>query len=151
MDHSVGTLAPSKIGLISHDSLRELIRHFPRIGDHFWRDTLIDAALFREWMVGMGRRSAYARIAHLFCELVVRFKAVGLAAEQACELRLPQAELGDALGISTVHVNRVIQELRADRLITWAGKRLVVDDWEGLKQAGQFDPLYLHLQPRQAA
>lgn len=151
MDHSVGTLAPSKVGFIQHDAMRDLIRRYPRIGDLFWRNTLIDAAVFREWMIGMGRRSAYARIAHLLCELLVRLKAVGLTEDHKCELPLSQAELGDALGISTVHVNRVIQELRANGLIVWVGRILDVQDWGGLKRAGDFDPLYLHLHKQDAA
>lgn len=151
MDHSVGTLAPSKVAFISHDSLRDLIHQHPRIGDALWRETLVDGALFREWMVGMGRRSAYARIAHLLCEILVRFKAVGLIEDHSCEVPLSQAELGDALGVSTVHVNRVIQELRGNRLISWVGRRLDVLDWEGLKAAGEFDPAYLHLKNGQVA
>lgn len=145
MDHSVGTLQASKLGFIQHEHIRDVIRRFPRIGDAFWRDTLIDAAVFREWMVGMGRRDAYARIAHLLCELVVKYRAVGLATDHAIELPLTQAEIGDALGVSTVHANRVIQELRADNLINWFGQKLTVLDWKGLKAAGDFDPTYLHL------
>ena len=117
----------------------------PRVADVLWRDTLIDGAVFREWMMGIGRRSAEARIAHLLCEVLVRMRAVGLATAQACELPITQAELGDALGLSTVHVNRSLQELRAKRLITLRGSILTVEDWEGLKEAGEFDPTYLHL------
>jgi CRP-like cAMP-binding protein len=145
MDHSVGTLSASKVGFIQHEHLRELIRRYPRIGDGFWRDTLIDAALFREWMVGIGRRDAYARIAHLLCELMVKYGAVALVADDTIDLPLTQAEIGDALGVSTVHANRVIQELRANNLIRWFGQKFTVLDWEGLKAAGDFDPAYLHL------
>ena len=151
MDHSLGTLAASKVGFIQHEHLREMIRRHPRLGDAFWRDTLIDAAVFREWMVGMGRRDAYARIAHLLCELVVKYRAVGLSQDHAIDLPLTQTEIGDALGVSTVHANRVIQELRANGLLTWVKRRLEVEDWEGLKVAGDFDPTYLHIQNREAA
>ena len=115
------------------------------MADVFWRDTLIDAAVFREWMVGIGRRSAETRIAHVLCEVLVRMRAVGLANEHACELPVTQAELGDALGFSTVHVNRSLQELRKKGLITLSGSVLTVQDWPGLKEAGEFDPTYLHL------
>jgi CRP-like cAMP-binding protein len=148
LDHSLGTLVPSRVAFIQHDHLRDLIRRQPRIGDAFWRDTLIDAAVFREWMVGMGRRSAYTRIAHLLCELLVRMRSVGLANGHAIELPMTQAELGDALGLSAVHVNRVLQELRADGLITLRGRLLAIGDWPGLKKAGEFDPTYLHLAPK---
>ena len=145
MDHALGTLVPSKVGFIQHDHLRELCHRCPRIGDVFWRDTLIDAAVFREWMIGIGRRSAYTRIAHVICELLVRLRAIGLANGNDIELPVTQAELGDSLGLSTVHVNRVLQELRGDGLITLRGRSLSVQDWPGLKKAGEFDPTYLHL------
>jgi len=145
MDHSLGTLVPSKVGFIQHDHMRELCHRCPRIGDVFWRDTLIDAAVFREWMVGIGRRSAYTRIAHVLCELLVRFRSVGLANGHDIEMPVTQAEIGDALGLSTVHVNRVLQELRGNDLITLRGRFLSVKDWLGLKEAGEFDPTYLHL------
>jgi len=148
MDHSVGTLVPSKLAFVPHGSLRELLRRRPVLNDALWRDTLIDAAIFREWMVGLGRREAYARIAHLMCEMLVRFKAVGLTTDHAYELPLTQAELGDALGLSTVHVNRVLQELRGQGLIVLKARNLIIQDWEGLQAAGEFDPTYLHVEPR---
>jgi CRP-like cAMP-binding protein len=151
MDHSLGTLVACRIALISHDSLREVARGCPGIGAAFWRDTLIDAAVFREWMVGLGRRDAYGRIAHLFCEMFVRLKAVGLADGETYDLPITQAELGDALGLSTVHVNRVLQELRANGLIRSQGRLHTVLDWPGLSRAGQFDPTYLHLRDQAAA
>jgi CRP-like cAMP-binding protein len=151
MDHSLGTLTASKVAFIPHEHVRALNRRCPRIADMFWRDTLIDAAVFREWMAGLGRRDALARMAHLLCELFLRFKAVGLANGQGFELPLTQAELADALGLSTVHVNRTIQELRGKNLIVLRGGSVTVSDWEALKAAGEFDPTYLHLQSREAA
>jgi CRP-like cAMP-binding protein len=148
MDHSLGTLVRCKVAFIHHDAVRDLTRRCPRIADALWRDTLIDAAVFREWMIGMGRRSAYTRIAHLLCELLVRLRSVGLANGHDIEMPITQAELGDSLGLSTVHVNRVLQELRGDGLITLRGRFLSVQDWPALKQAGEFDPTYLHLSPK---
>ena len=145
LDHSLGTITPCEVGFIRHEDVRDLVRRFPRIGDAFWRDTLVDAAIFRAWMVGMGRREAYGRIAHLLCELLVRLRAVELADDHAFNLPVTQAELGDALGLSTVHVNRVLQELRGNDLITLRGGFLTVLDWDGLKTAGEFDPAYLQL------
>jgi CRP-like cAMP-binding protein len=145
MDHSLGTLTPCKVAFISHPALTELTRRCPRVGDVLWRDTLIDAAVFREWMIGIGRRSSYTRIAHVLCELMVRMTAMGLASDHQCELPITQAEIGDALGLSTVHVNRSLQELRGDGLIELRGGSLKVLTWPGLKKAGEFDTTYLHL------
>jgi len=145
MDHSLMTLTPCKLAFIPHQSLTDLMRRCPRIADVLWRDTLIDAAIFREWMMGIGRRSAETRIAHVLCEVLVKMRAVGLANGHECDLPITQAELGDALGLSTVHVNRSLQELRGAGLIEWRRGALCVLNWEGLKKAGEFDPAYLHL------
>jgi CRP-like cAMP-binding protein len=100
--------------------------------------------VFRESIVN-ARREAYNAMAHLLCELLVRLRAVGLADDLSCELPMTQTEFGDALGISTVHTNRVLQDLRAEGLITLRERTLSVLDWEGLKRTGDFDPTYLHL------
>ncbi len=150
MDHSLAAMVPSRLAFIQHEDLRTLMRSHPRLGDLFWRHTLIDAAIFRQWIVGLGRRDAYARVAHLLCELLVRLRAVELAEDDAFTLPVTQAELGDAFGLSTVHVNRVLQELRSDGLITLKGGSLKVLDWEGLQAAAEFNPTYLHLVKREA-
>jgi CRP-like cAMP-binding protein len=145
LDMSLGTITPCKVGFIRPEAVNELCeRHF-RIARAFWRQTLIDAAIFREWVVNVGRRDAYSALAHLLCELVTRMRAVGLANGDDCIVPQTQAELGDALGISTVHVNRTLMELRGAGLIKLSGAKLTVLDWEGLKRAGEFDPTYLHL------
>jgi hypothetical protein len=122
-----------------------------RIASAFWRETLIDAAVFREWMLSVGQREAYNRMTHLLCELLVRLRAVGLAQDHACDLPTIQLEFGDALGISTVHVSRVLQQMRAEGLIETRGTRLTVPDWDKLKEVGDFDPTYLHLEQSGAA
>jgi CRP-like cAMP-binding protein len=151
LDISIGTITPCKIGFMQHEAARDLCERFPRIGSAFWRETLIQAAVFREWVTNVGRREAYGRIAHLLCEMVVRMRAVGLVADHICDLPMTQNELADATGMSTVHVNRTLQELRADRLITLKGASLTVLDWEGLKHAGDFDPTYLHFERKDVA
>jgi CRP-like cAMP-binding protein len=150
MDHNLGTLIPCKLAFIHHDDLRALMRNHPRLGDLFWRDTLIDAAVFRQWVVNVGRRQGPARMAHLLCELLVRLRAVELVEDHAFTLPVTQGDLADAMGLSNVHVNRVLQELRAKGLIALHGKTLKVLDWEGLKTTGEFDPTYLHLVKKEA-
>ena len=151
LDVSLGTITPCTVGFIQHEAVRDLCARYPRLAGAFWRETLIDAAIFREWMASIGRREAYARIAHLFCEMLVRLKSVGLAEGDTCDFPITQAEIGDALGLSFVHVNRTLQELRAAGLIKLTSNTLEVLDWEGLKQAGDFDPTYLHLEGEQQA
>ena len=145
MDHNLCALAPTTIAHAPHQVMFDLFARYPSLVQLFWRDTLIDAAIFREWMVGLGRLEAYPRLAHVLCELMTRMKAVGKAHGNTCPFPLTQAEIGDALGMSTVHVNRTLQELRADKLISLQSGVLHILDWEGLERACDFDPSYLHL------
>ena len=144
MDHSVATLAESRLGFIEHTYMRELIRRFPDLGSLLWRDTMIDAAIFREWMVGIGRRTAHQRIAHLLCEMALRFEAVGLTHDHNYQFPITQAEMGDALGLTVVHVNRIVRSLREEQLAISNRTSVRILDWEGLKALGEFDPMYLH-------
>jgi len=144
MDHNVTTLTACEVGLIPHTRLAEVMRAYPQVARAFWRTTLVEAAVFREWMVGMGRRSAYARIAHLFCEMIVRMQAAGFVRQGRCPFPITQQHLSDALGLSAVHTNRTLQALRGEGLLSFHGGELVVMDWPGLKSAGEFDAGYLH-------
>ena len=152
LDITVTTLTPCKVGFVQHEAMRELCARFPRLSDAFWRETLVAAAVFREWVMNVGRRQAYARIAHVFCEWMTRMEAIGLAADNTCEFPMTQNELADATGMTTVHVNRTLQRLRAEGLIELTGSKLTILDWERLQQVGDFDPTYLHYsRPRTAA
>ena len=133
------------MGFIAHADLRDLCERYPRITSAFWRETLIDAAIFREWVTNVGQREGASRMAHVLCELLVRLRAVDLVEDHACDLPITQTEFADAVGFTTVHVNRVLQQMRAEGLIETQGTRLKVPDWEKLKQVGEFDPTYLHL------
>jgi CRP-like cAMP-binding protein len=144
MDHSLATIVPSKVAFIPHDALRRLIDQHPRIGNAFWRDTLIDAALFREWIVNVGSRDAYTRIGHLICEVFMKLKAVGITDGNSFDFPITQSEIGDATGLSTVHVNRSIMELRKDQLIILEKGRCTIPDLSRLEEAAMFDPTYLH-------
>jgi CRP-like cAMP-binding protein len=145
LDTSIGTISPCRVGFITHDALRDLCTRYPRIAAAFWRETLIDAAVFREWVTNVGRREGSSRMAHVLCELLVRLRAVGLVEDHTCDLPITQGEFADALGFTTVHVNRVLKQLRADGLIVTEGTRLTIPDWDRLKEVGEFDPTYLHL------
>src|SRR5215207_6227728 len=146
MDHDLCMLQAGKVAFIPHTALRAMNERHPRIAAALWRATLIDAAIFRQWMVNVGRKSAYSRVAHLLCELVALARSVGLN-EYVIEHRPTQEELGNALGLSIVHVNRTMRALRDAGLVATEGRRVVVLDWEALQSAGEFDPAYLHLKP----
>ena len=144
MDHSIGALTPVEVAPIAHATLLDWTEHHPRLGRLLWQDTLVDAAVFREWVVNVGRRSVYARTAHLLCEMVTRLSAVGLMHGNVCDVPITPVELADATGLSIVHVNRALQELRSRQLVDLRDTALVVLNWAGLQQAAGFDPAYLH-------
>jgi CRP-like cAMP-binding protein len=152
LDHSLAASVPSTAGFIPHEALRDLMQRFPTLAELLWRDTLIDAAIFRAWIVALGQRSALSHMAHLLCEVFTRLRAVGLTQDHACSLPFTQTELGDACGLSAVHVNRTLQELRGEGLIEFHHGRLTILDWARLQEVAQFDPAYLHLRdPARAA
>jgi CRP-like cAMP-binding protein len=151
IDHSIAATGDCHVGYVSHAALREAFASAAGLVDVFWRMTLIEGAIFRNWMLSMGRRDAVAQMAHLFCELFARLKAVGLAEGNAFHVPLIQEELADAMGISTVHANRVLQQLRRRGLVTFDTKLVQIPDWAALRTFAGFDPSYLHLRaPEQA-
>ncbi len=148
MDHSIATLSRCKVVYIPRRAIEEITENYGRINRALWWATLVDEATLREWLVNMGRRPAGKQLAHLLCELLVRLQAVGLATENSYDFPVTQAELADTLGISTVHVNRMLQQLRKDGLLTLQGNRLTITDVDGLKGLADFNPNYLHLTRR---
>ncbi len=145
MDHSVIALTACKIAKVPHDQLREVTERYPHLTRLLWLDTLVDAAIHREWMVGLGRRAAAAHLAHLLCELFLRCQAVSLTRGMVFDFPLSQPVLADVLGLSAVHVNRSLQELRQERLLTLEAGRLEILDWERLADRAAFDPAYLNM------
>lgn len=144
MDHSLGALRASTVALVSHRALRGLIAAHPEIGARLWRETVVENAVAREWINNIGRRSARARLAHLICELLSRYRALDLATD-TLPMAVTEIELGDSQGLSAVHVNRVMKELKRAKLVVMSGNLIRVVDFERLKFAGDFDPTYLHL------
>jgi CRP-like cAMP-binding protein len=144
MDHSIGTLVPTRLATISRATMFDLFEHHPRIGAALWWSTLQEEAILRERIVALGRRSARGRVVYLLCELVWRQKAVRLAEDHAIRLPLKRIELADALGPTPVHLNRIVQGLRRDSLIALAHSRLTLLDVERLQDIAGFDQDYLH-------
>lgn len=145
MDHGLSAVTPCTVALIPHDVLREQTARLPELAAVLWRETMIDAAMFRGWLTAMGRRTAYGRAAHLLCELHLRQRAVGLAHPNTCPMPLRQTDLADALGLTSVHVTRTMGALRRAGLIDLQARLLTIRDWNGLCRAAEFDPAYLHL------
>ncbi|WP_306461776.1 Crp/Fnr family transcriptional regulator [Salinarimonas soli] len=150
MDHSIATLSPCRIAYIPRERIDAIMNDHPRLARALWWATLVDEAILREWLVNHAHRPADQRLAHLLCEILLRSKAVGLTDDDSFELPITQDELGDTMGLSTVHVNRTIQHLRATGLITSQGRRVVVDDLERLMEFCGFNPNYLHQQSEAA-
>lgn len=145
MDHGIYALTPVRAAFIPHSAVRSMIRSSPEIADLLIRLALIDAAIFRQWIANIGRRSAFERIAHVFCESFLRMRTLNLVEEKKFFLPITQVELGDATGLSQVHVNRVLQRMRADDLIISKGNEHAIVDWERLCRAADFNKRYLHL------
>ena len=148
LDHNVGAMTLVRIALVPHDALRAITETHPHLGRMLWFSTLLDAAIHREKILSIGRRSALARIAHIFCELLVRLRIAGLASDDGYALPLTQADLADVTGLTSVHVNRMLKKLRDEKLLTFRGGMVTIDDWEGLQRVAEFDPTYLHLERR---
>jgi CRP-like cAMP-binding protein len=145
MDHSVAALGDCRVAFVEHSALKKLSSENPRL----WRLMLVtlavDAAIQRAWMVGLGRRNPLGHLAHLFCELFLRLKAIGAVVNNGFELRIGQAEIADMLGLSVVHTNRTLQELRSSGAIVWNNGRVIIQNWDTLAGIAEFDPTYLNL------
>lgn len=145
MDHSIGAIAPSRVATIAPENVLKLMHTYPALTRALWWSTLVEEAIAREWIVNVGQRNALERTAHLFCELLYRFRAVGLNQGLSCTLPLTQVELAETLGLSSVHVNRTLQELRRQKLIALDDGRLTIQNLQALEELAFFNPDYLHL------
>lgn len=145
MDHSIGLLSDASVAMIPEKTMIELLDTYPRLARALFWATLVDEATLREWLANSNRREPFERVAHLFCELWLRMREVGLVEGDSFDLPLTQAELGDTIGLNAVSVNRVLQRLRAEELITLKSERLTILDVKRLMAVTEFDPNYLHL------
>jgi CRP-like cAMP-binding protein len=148
IDHHVGSMTPVKVALVPHEALRRITETHPHLTRMLWFSTLLDAAIHREKILSVGRRSALSRVAHVLCELFVRLNLVGLARDDGYDLPLTQSDLADATGLTSVHVNRMLKKLRDEELLTFRGGAVKIGDWDRLTRVAEFDPAYLHLERR---
>jgi len=148
LDHNVLTLTPCRVAIIPHDRLTAITENHPHLTRLYWFGTNLDAAIHREWELSLGRRSASARVAHLFCELQIRLGLVGLTNDEGYNLDLTQTDLAECVGLTPVHVNRTLKVLREQDLVEFRGGRVTIRNRKGLEAAAEFNPNYLYLDRR---
>lgn len=147
MDHDLSTLTGCTLGFIPHSALRDVCVARPNLAAALWRETLVDSAIFREWIVNVGRRSAMERLSHLVVELWERLRLVGRTRNGSFDLPATQSDLADCLGLTPVHLNRVLRQLREKKLLETVRTEFRLLDKRGLEELGQFDRTYLHQNP----
>jgi CRP-like cAMP-binding protein len=141
--HTVSTLTSANVLIFGREALLGAIEHHPRLGRALSWLALQEEMIEREWLANIGQRTALERLSHLLCEIFTRMQAVGLADGSRCELPLTQVELADTLALSTVHVNRTLQELRRQGLVSLSGGMLEIHDFGALRSIAMFTPAYL--------
>jgi CRP-like cAMP-binding protein len=143
MDHSIVTITPVTYAEIHRARFEAMVASDRSLAEAFWCDTLLNAAIQREWTINLGRRVALERVAHLFCEIFERLRPVGLIDGNSCNFPVTQMDLADATGLSVVHLNRTLQELRASGLIVLRERTLTINNLDALKDVARFSPNYL--------
>lgn len=146
-DHNVQMLTDGTIALIPVEALRDIAFQYPAIGMAMWYETLVEASIFREWILNVGRRDAFTAIGHLLCEFALRLETAELGRMTSYKLPITQEQLADAVGITSVHVNRTLMRLEEEGLIRRSRRVIWIDDWQRLAKVADFHPRYLHLQP----
>ena len=144
-DHSAQMLTRGEVAYIPRKQLQILVRCSATFAEAVFVKTLVEASIFREWILNIGRRNARARVAHLLCELAVMLEAQGLVSDYGYELPMTQEQIGDAVGLTAVHVNRTLKSLEAEGLITRTKRSIGFPDWPRLRLVGDFNQRYLHL------
>lgn len=149
-DHSVQTLTRAELAFIQRSDIQKLARAVPAVGHAILVMILVEASVFREWVLNVGRRDARTRMAHVLCEFAIRLDAQGLSEDHGYELPMTQEQFADAVGLTAVHVNRTLKTLEAEGLIVRNRRHVSFPDWERLREVGDFNQRYLHLQPQRA-
>jgi CRP-like cAMP-binding protein len=147
MDHDLVTLTDCRVGFIAHTAAEAMVRRRPNIAAGLWRDTLIDAAMFREWILNVGQRPAASRLAHIVAELRARLRVIGRQQGERLEMPLTQEQIGEAMGVTPIHANRIIKQLREDGVLEFQRGQVTILDEGKLEELAHFDDRYLHLKP----
>jgi CRP-like cAMP-binding protein len=144
MDHSIASITKLRVAEIGREVFHQVVMNFPNITTALWWQELVSKSIHREWIVNIGQRNAQERMAHLFCEMFLRLESVGLTDGFTCDFPLTQNDIADATGLTPVHVNRSLQELRRRELVIVERQKLTIPDMLALQDAGLFNPEYLH-------
>lgn len=145
IDHNITALSRCDVAFFPHKAILDLFARAPRVAAVFWRELLIEAAIYREWLGNIASRDALPRLASFICEMAIRLKVAGVSDGYKLMLPLTQGDLGDILGMSLVHANRSVRTLREERLVLYEGRRVEILDWRKLRLLGDYDPSYLQL------
>jgi CRP-like cAMP-binding protein len=143
-DHSIQMLTAGDVAYVTAEAVQDLAFAYPAIGRAMWLETLVEGSIFREWIANIGRRDARTRVAHLLCEIAIRLQSAGMMTGNRYELPMTQEQIGDATGLTSVHVNRTLQSLRKEGLITRDKRAIQIKDWKTLSAVGDFGASYLH-------
>ena len=146
MDHSIAAVTALKVVEMGREDVESVLRDHPRVTQALWWDGLVEASIQREWTLNVGQRTALERVSHLLCEMFLRLQVVGMTDGNSCDFPLTQVDLADATGLTAVHVNRTLQELRKQGLIELQSRTLTIPDMNALQDAGLFNRNYLHLE-----
>ncbi|MES2290350.1 MAG: helix-turn-helix domain-containing protein [Pseudomonadota bacterium] len=130
---------------IPHRELRSIASTYPGVAEAFWRDCVVDGSIFSEWVVNVGRRSALVRVAHLLCEMAIRSERAGTGDKHSYPLPITQADLGDATGLTVVHVNRTLRRMREQSIATFYGGKVIINDWQRVVKSCNFDDAFMLL------
>lgn len=144
-DHGIGALTDVIVAPLAHADVIAAMVSQPGIARAFWRETLVDGSILREWLLNIGRRDAFGRLAHLLCETALRCSAAGIGRAVRFDFPVTQTELADATAMTAVHVNRTLQRLRGEGLVALQGREVRIEKWDALVEAAGFDRSYLHL------
>lgn len=143
-DHNVQTITESTVACIPVTDLRKLVGERPAVAAALWKDSLIDASIFREWVLNVGRRDAKTRVAHMLCEFAARREAAGLGSPERFDLPMSQELIGDATGLTAIHVNRMLRALGEEGVIERDKRDVRIADWARMQRVAEFDADYLH-------
>lgn len=145
LDHSLSALGPAVVAFFPHTALKAVLDQSPCLSQAFWRETFVEVAIAREWIANLGRREALARMAHLICELAVRLRAVDPMGSFSLHIPWTQMDVADVCGISGVHANRTVQELRRSGVLDWDSRQIKILDWRALTEIADFSDDYLQM------